>query len=614
MPIRFQCPGCKKPLSVKEQMAGKKASCPVCRTSFTIPKPKQKAAPQPKPADVEALAAAALGGFEQEEEAQAQQYVEMTCPFCEEDVKFDIESNGKREPCPSCRNLLQVPRVENEKQKTWRDMRGSGPAGAKINQMEKIEEAWGSETDRGFVSREAMEEADAMPEVEVEPIGVGGWIKRVFYVAVVAGVLFGIGYWVSNYMGEARELGALETAQNSFKEAEKNLKDAKALPRSWRAVYYYEVGKYYQGKEKPKQALENFNKARFHYPTIPSSKNDPANPNHDEEFLLADIAESAVLLGGDEDQVIDKIRLPWEDMQDEIRRMIVGIKSNDGQWLALRRVCYRLNKAKQEGMSLSLTNQVASYSRASPEMFAAQKIALFLELKQDEKAEAIAKLPKDGKINTLLRYGYALGWALREDFAKAKEVAERDSFTGNTNYRNWEFFKASLLVAEVATEKDKPDVAKEHLEKCYTIVTKGKLKAMLNVRDQVTNNLPLLICHMGQMAERLGMDDKATKLKGFLKEYQTKLKSRSNLAGLVELEKLRKLSKQADPLIKVEEVIPDKNSLAYVRALVLEGKQQRPTEREARMLAGAPLDGLYTDERYKYVPYLLIGATLGSES
>src|SRR5262249_18951535 len=53
MPIRFKCPHCKKPLVVKEQMAGKKAPCPACKKVLSVPAP--VSAP-----DLEALAAAAF--------------------------------------------------------------------------------------------------------------------------------------------------------------------------------------------------------------------------------------------------------------------------------------------------------------------------------------------------------------------------------------------------------------------------------------------------------------------------------------------------------------------------------------------------------------------------
>src|SRR4051812_30055492 len=45
MTIRFRCPHCKKPLGVKDHLAGKKASCPLCKKGLVIPAPASPAAP-----------------------------------------------------------------------------------------------------------------------------------------------------------------------------------------------------------------------------------------------------------------------------------------------------------------------------------------------------------------------------------------------------------------------------------------------------------------------------------------------------------------------------------------------------------------------------------------
>ena len=55
MPIRVKCDSCKKTLSVKDQLAGKRIKCPVCQTVVAVPAappgkaPVPTAAPAPKP-------------------------------------------------------------------------------------------------------------------------------------------------------------------------------------------------------------------------------------------------------------------------------------------------------------------------------------------------------------------------------------------------------------------------------------------------------------------------------------------------------------------------------------------------------------------------------------
>src|SRR5437879_5433237 len=105
MAIRFKCPHCHKPLSVKDHLAGKKAACPVCKKSMTIPSPLSV------PADVEAFAAEALA--EKPAEAAAApastQTIEFTCPFCDEELKLSADLAGKKTPCPSCTRVITVP-------------------------------------------------------------------------------------------------------------------------------------------------------------------------------------------------------------------------------------------------------------------------------------------------------------------------------------------------------------------------------------------------------------------------------------------------------------------------------------------------------------------------
>ena len=60
--ISFKCPHCQKPYKLKDDMAGKRATCAACRKSILIPPPNP---PRSKPsathaAEAEALAAAAL--------------------------------------------------------------------------------------------------------------------------------------------------------------------------------------------------------------------------------------------------------------------------------------------------------------------------------------------------------------------------------------------------------------------------------------------------------------------------------------------------------------------------------------------------------------------------
>src|SRR5947209_3772948 len=99
--IKFNCPHCKRGLSVKDHLAGKRAACPACKKGLLIP------APVSKPVDLEAFAAAALA--DQPAEAKAPTLIDFRCPQCDEEIHVSSELGGKQAPCPECRRIIKVP-------------------------------------------------------------------------------------------------------------------------------------------------------------------------------------------------------------------------------------------------------------------------------------------------------------------------------------------------------------------------------------------------------------------------------------------------------------------------------------------------------------------------
>src|SRR5437899_3241519 len=121
MPIRFTCPHCQKPLSVKDHLAGKNAACPVCKKPVTIPGTPSGATPPPPtrstpppptkpsgtaprvpppktaptngpaappkpPADVDALAAAAFADEAKPTPTAPTKTIDFTCPQCDAQI------------------------------------------------------------------------------------------------------------------------------------------------------------------------------------------------------------------------------------------------------------------------------------------------------------------------------------------------------------------------------------------------------------------------------------------------------------------------------------------------------------------------------------------------
>ena len=137
MPIKFNCPHCKKEFNVKDQLAGKRAGCPACKKILTVP------APTSTPVNVEEFAAAALA---EQHEAPAPQKepetMEFVCSYCETKVQVAAELAGKQTSCPECRRIVKVPLLEKAGPKDWRNVDSRLPSGARRDLEPAPEGAW----------------------------------------------------------------------------------------------------------------------------------------------------------------------------------------------------------------------------------------------------------------------------------------------------------------------------------------------------------------------------------------------------------------------------------------------------------------------------------------
>ena len=148
MAIKFNCPHCNKEFNVKDSLAGKRAGCPACRKTLTVP------APTSRPADVEEFAAAALADHAEAaaEPAPPQQQVEFVCSYCDAKVQVNAELAGKQTSCPECRRIVKVPLLEKQGPKDWRKVDARRPVGARPEIGPAPEGTWDARS-VGTVSR-----------------------------------------------------------------------------------------------------------------------------------------------------------------------------------------------------------------------------------------------------------------------------------------------------------------------------------------------------------------------------------------------------------------------------------------------------------------------------
>lgn len=411
MTIRFKCQHCQKALGVPDHLAGKRAACPVCKKAITIPTP----APVTAPVDVEAFAAEALADkpVEQPPEPVSDKTIDFECVYCGEELKLPFALGGKMEPCPFCKKIIKVPQPKVEKPKDWRSTQKAGPSLAVGNQQEQLADAWGTEQ-KGKVSREAMEEAGALPEPVAKPLGVTGWLRRGAWLCL----LVGGGYLLIT----AGKSAAVNKAKKDHL-----AKVHEAMPKLdalHKAEVYRVEGDIAVSNRTAGKAQASFNLARSTVP-LPAAREELASKYEHDLFLIR-LALSQVEMGGAGDDVLkrgkDVPRFDWKEstVQKEIKNTLNMIRTDDAKKSALRDLTSKLiDKEKLEVAAEILTGQVGERSP-----FLAQFVGLLLA-RNDDKAAGNLLDPPDPKYTTdaLARVAYTEGQARKRNYDDALKTA-----------------------------------------------------------------------------------------------------------------------------------------------------------------------------------------------
>jgi hypothetical protein len=454
MPIRFKCPHCKKPLVVKEQMAGKKAPCPACKKVLSVP------APVSAPADLEALAAAAFaddapaaektpvaapqaatpqGAAPQADGVPADgapvaaaKPIEFNCPFCDAPLKYDADMGGKKAPCtnPECRRIVNVPKPISDKPKDWREVH-KGPSAALANQPKQLEGAWGTTTDKAKVSQQALEEADAiLIDEDEESAGIVRWLKRGLWVAGVGGALFLI-VWLLNRAGENKAqreaivlaLEALDTKDHA---------DAKKIPPAWAGALYRGAGEYYALKRNAFKANRYFAQARVQFAKITSV---------DADCFRIWLAKSQLVMGGTEEEAKLGTHIEWTPLKLEVNRTFRGIGAPDCRVAALREVGLVLVPKGKGELAATLRGELGD---KEPARLNAQQCVITAAAKKDI-SKIPLKMPDLAKEvpNLEQRLAFAEGFARLGNFDQAAAFVDAKG-------RDADRLQAALGVAAVA--------------------------------------------------------------------------------------------------------------------------------------------------------------------
>jgi hypothetical protein len=374
MAIKFSCPHCRKALSVKDHLAGKKAQCPACKKPLTIPADGRPL--RASPIDFEALAAAALAD-EPKAPAPAvpQTTIEFKCYYCDEQVRVGADLAGKQTPCPECRRIIKVPLLEKNQPKDWRTMDTRLPAGARRDVGPAPEGAW--DTASVGVSRQALIEAQAIPQMRPR-LTVGQWIKR--GTAVAAGILVvaGVTWMGIRFLAAKRQEKALAKALQYLEPPDKL--SPEAVAEIHRGAGEYAIRTLSRGSAE--RARNHFQQARA--ALLQAAKLEPV----EREAALIQLAQAQIDLGGDKPDVDQETRLPWDEANKEVRQTLQNVGTPEGRAEALRQVT-RKYLARNQGVSAVALASL--FPAEGPELLATVGLEM-LRAKQEQMAEKLANL------------------------------------------------------------------------------------------------------------------------------------------------------------------------------------------------------------------------------
>ena len=523
MAIVFSCPHCGEGYKLKDELAGKRATCKraTCRKVIVIPAPAPaqpgnsgpapKTAPRPSarptngeapprkpetprndtpppkaPIDADALALSALADEPPAPEPVVEEAtMKVHCDYCDADFMVERSRQGKNVPCPECRRLIKVPLIVQEKPKDWRDTRRNRPSLAR-DDTPALEGVMSARDTEGL-SIQTIKDAGLVP-VEYEPIPLGRKIKWVALgLGLVLAVAAGVMYFIRSRVDHGREL--------RMADAVKAVEDEGAKAPELHAAIHELAGEYAlrkaqaEGKEQLDLALRHFGKARG------ALVNAPLPPNHpDRAPLLAELALLQVGLGGDAEAVKDDRRIPWDKAQTEIRQTLQNLPPGDLRFYTLRALTQRLAAAKegpraaavarliftgnelpealaQVGLELAKANQkeaaleVAKQAEAllgdakSRRAAPPGLIALRLALNPGEQFPVPAGEPAPE-----LRIGFAEGLAMQGKFEPAREIAGREGRDPEPRLR------ALAAVAAVAVDANQPGEAAPALDAAAAVL------------------------------------------------------------------------------------------------------------------------------------------------
>lgn len=490
MAIAFNCPHCGELHRVKDELAGRTGKCKSakCKQPILIPfrstvSVNGTGTPPPVAAlSADELAAAALAEETQPKKDEAPvDKIQVECPGCSAKFEVDAAMAGKNVRCPECGKIFRAPLPKADKPLDWRKANEGRPSLAKDN-VPVPEGAW--DVQRRGVAGVSIRLAGAHEIEDEDDIRERKFrnIKRAIYGLAILGLItFAVLMFIR--MGKSRK------EEKWMEQAVAEIEDkgeGSNRPEYQAAIHRFAL-EYFVHAAKQREDLDA---AAKHFDKALSGLQTPTNPVGEREGMLVELGLALVACSGDQKEIDEDRRLPWERLQKMMRQTLEKIPATTHSQRILRQRAFRLLAHKlaekeQPLLALAVANGACGADekgniegRIGIEYFLmgkrewAQQVlskakepkpeltALWLALNPDgaQPPQSIA-VPPIGKtaVSRDSRLAYAEGTALRGNLAQAIAYA---TMPGAAQDR----VDALILIAAVGIETGKSDEAGQALD------------------------------------------------------------------------------------------------------------------------------------------------------
>jgi tetratricopeptide (TPR) repeat protein len=243
--------------------------------------------------------------------------------------------------------------------------------------MEPAPEGTWSSSQVGYVSREALVEAEAVPQVR-ERVTWQQWAKRGAATVVVLGVAAMFALWVINYRSRNRETAALAKALEYVDAGNKLNPVASAEVQRLAGSYFLRAGRLEDARNRWHEARKAIREAKD-------------APPLEKDLALIDLAKTQLDAGGSKEEAIAGLRLKWDQAINDVRQTLESVQTPEARVDGVRDIARLLIQLGQDAYVRPLASQL---SEQSPEILAIAGLEL-LQAKQSRVAEDLVRLASD---------------------------------------------------------------------------------------------------------------------------------------------------------------------------------------------------------------------------